>query len=121
MNIETLAQDIKDIATEIVEKESNIYENEKDIADCKVSVEKIKLSLEKNVLFNPDFKNEGQRKNALSELIAEDEDIQWNIKEIETKENHIKEVEFEIKTLKIEKNYKETLLKLEFIKLEKGV
>lgn len=115
MKIETLASEIQDIAKEILEKEVDIFKNERDISESKMLIEQIKFLLEKEVLFNLDFKNEGQRKNALSEKIAEDKDIQNNQKDIEEKENYVKDVEFDIKKLKIEKTYKETILKLEFI------
>lgn len=122
MNIETLAQDIKDIAIEILELEEKILENQKDIAEIKKdTIELEKFYIEREVLSNPDFKNENQRKIAIQEKINDNEEIRTADLEIYSKESFISDTEMNIKKLKIEKTYKETILKLEFIKLEKGV
>lgn len=121
MNITTLAQDIKDIATEILELDYKVNQNLIDIAEIKKDIELSKLPIERDILSNPEYKNEAQRKNAILERISSDEDIKASELEIYSKESFISDTEMDIKKLKIEKNYKETILKLEFIKLEKGV
>lgn len=121
MNIETLANEIKDQALEIIRKEEAIDTEKKAIAGITEIVETELIEIEKLVLFNPEYKNEGQRKLAIKELSDNSETIRRNKSDIEDKQNKIIDIEFEIKKLKIKKNYLETLLKLEFIKLEKGV
>lgn len=122
MNIETLANEIKDIAIEIIELDEKVLENQKDIAEIKRdTIELEKFYIEREVLSNPDFKNENQRKVAIQEKIQDNEEIRTAELEIYSKESFIKDTELDIKKLKIEKTYKETLLKLEFIRLEKGV
>lgn len=121
MNIETLANEIQEISLEIIKKDESIDTEKKAIAGITEIVETDLIEIEKQVLFNPDYKNEGQRKLAIKELSDNSETIRQNKSDIEEKQSKIIDLEFDIKRLKVKKTYLETIMKLEFIKLEKGV
>lgn len=121
MNIETLATEIQEISLEIIKKDESIDTEKKAIAGITAIIEIDLIEIEKQVLFNPDYKNEAQRKLAIKGLSDNSEVLRKDKNNIEERQNRIIELEFDIKRLKAKKTYKETILKLEFIKLEKGV
>ena len=121
MNIENLANEIQDQALEIIRKEESIDTEKKAIASFTELVESQVIEIEKQVLFNENYKNESQRKLAIKEAVEDSEFIREDKIRINKSEEKIIDLEFEIKRIKIKKNYLETMLKLEFIKLEKGV
>ncbi len=121
MSIETLAIEISNLSHEILRKEDEILKLKRGIAESEKNLELSKIPIEKEVLNNPSFKNDSQRKTAIKEMLEKSELINNIEKEIMSQTWNIEDLEYRIKVFKIEKNYKETLLKLEFIKLEKGL
>lgn len=73
----------------------------------------LSFSCEKLVNFNPEFKNETQRKTALKDMLSISEEYQGILKEIQETELYILTQEHERNLIKIEIEYYKNLLAFE--------
>lgn len=119
LEFSSLLEVLKGAQLEVIAIDKQAYKVKKELEEIKKTRTGFVFSIEKEVLLNPEFKNENQRKVAINELVSNDDRIYELDKSIQTREDKLIDLEADRQRQKAEIEYNRNLIA--FILANKGV
>lgn len=119
LEFSSLLEVLKGAQLEVIAIDKQAYKVKKELEEIKKTRTGFVFSIEKEVLLNPEFKNENQRKVAINELVSNDDHIYELDKSIQTREDKLIDLEADRQRQKAEIEYNRNLIA--FILANKGV
>lgn len=114
----SLVEGLKGSQLEVIAIDEQTYKVKKELEEIKRTRAGFVFSIEKEVLLNPEYKNENQRKVAISELVANHDGIYELDKSIQFREDKLIDLEADRQRQKAEIEYNRNLITFT---LNKGV
>ena len=106
----SLVDGLKVAQLEVIAIDKQAYKVKKELEEVKKTRSRFVLRLEKEVLLNAEYKNENQRKVAITELVSDSENISQLDKSIQTREDKLIDLEAEKQRQKAEIEYNRNLI-----------
>ena len=118
LEFSSLVDGLKVAQLEVIAIDKQAYKVKKELEEIKRTRAGFVFSIEKEVLLNPEYKNENQRKVAISELVTSHDGIYELDKSIQTREDKLIDLEADRQRQKSEIEYNRNLIAFT---LNKGV
>jgi len=110
LEFSSLVEGLKGSQLEVIAIDKQAYKVKKELEEIKRTRTGFVFSIEKEVLLNPEFKNENQRKIAIVELVATHDGIYELDKSIQTREDKLVDLEAKKQRQKAEIEYNRNLI-----------
>ena len=114
----SLVDSLKAAQLEVIAIDKQTYNKKKELEEIKRTRAGFVFSIEKEVLLNPEYKNENQRKVGIAELVANHDGIYDLDISIQTREDKLVDLEANRQTQKAEIEYCRNLISFALAKQE---